>query len=96
MTIGGTEKPLCLSTVDRFQVDRLLRKRIQIRFGTKRSTLAGFSLPYFRLEAAAAARQAFAQKVHALFDWHREPSADEFFELPIALLAHGVKRLPAG
>jgi hypothetical protein len=48
------------------------------------------------LQTAAAAGQAFAEKVHALLDRHREPSADELFELPVALLAHGVERLPAG
>ena len=48
------------------------------------------------LQAATAARQAFAQEVHALLDRHREPSADELFKLTVAFLAHRVKCLSAG
>ena len=55
-----------------------------------------FGIHCKRLQTAAAAGQAFAQKVHAMLDRHCKPSADEFFELPVALLAHGVERLPAG
>ena len=57
--------------------------------GTRHTSLSG-------LQAAAAAREAFPQKVHALLDGHREPAADELLELAVAFLAHRVEHLPTG
>ena len=48
------------------------------------------------LEAAAAAREALPQKVHPLLDRHREPAADQRFELAVTLLADRAESLSAG
>ena len=55
---------------------------------------ATLDLPPF-LQAASPARQATTEKVHPLLDRQRQPTGDEFVELPIAFFRQGRQRCAA-